>query len=109
MAAEIGAVSVQGMHEVNRPKHVMATVINIERPATRKSGRDIARVEDVEGEAALSFTIRGPALISANHNLEPVSMRGTSAAMVLVERMIANASANRFTIIPIFPCVLSQF
>jgi hypothetical protein len=29
--------------------------------------------------------------------------------MVLVERMIANASANRFTIIPIFPCVLSQF
>jgi hypothetical protein len=41
----------------------MATVINLERPATRKTGRDIARVDDVEGEAALGFTIRGPALM----------------------------------------------
>ena len=64
-AAEIGAVSVRHLHEVNRREHAMANAINIEKLATGRTGGYVARVDAVEGEAELVFTIRGPALISA--------------------------------------------
>jgi predicted GNAT family acetyltransferase len=108
-ATEIGAVSVRRMHEVNQPKRAMANAINIEKLKTTITGRYIAGIDGVEGEAELVFATRGAALIGVDHAFTPASMPRTSAAMALVERMIADASANRFTIIPIFPCVLFQF
>lgn len=87
----------------------MANAISIEKLTTEKTGRYVARVDGVEDEAELTFTIRGLALISADHTFAPASMRGTGAAMALVERMIADARANRSKVIPICPYVLSQY
>ena len=85
----------------------MANAINIDKLTTGKTGRYFARIDGVEGEAELVFTIRRPALISADHTFAPTSMRGTGAAMALVEHMVADARANRFKIIPICPYVLT--
>ena len=67
------------------------------------SGRYIGRIEGVDGKAELIFTVRGPGLISADHTEAPASMRGTGAAMALVEHMIEDARANGFKIIPFCP------
>ncbi len=69
----------------------MANAINIEKLTTGKTGRYVARVDGVEGE--LVFTIRGPALISADHTFVPASMRGSGAASchdAMQERMSAS-------------------
>ena len=74
-----------------------------------RAGRYVARIDGVEGEAELVFTVRGPTLISADHTEAPTSMRETGAAMALVEHMIADARANGFKIIPICPYVAAQY
>ena len=87
----------------------MPIAINIEKLTTGRTGRYVARVEGVEGEAVLSFTTLGAALISADHTFAPASLRGTGAAMALVERMVAEARADGFKITPICPYVLAQY
>ena len=82
---------------------------SIEKRVTGTSGRYVARIEDVDGEAELLFTIRSPSLISADHTEAPASMRGTGAAMALVEHMIGDARAGGFKIIPICPYVLARY
>ncbi len=86
----------------------MSNPIHIERDESGRRGRYAARVDGYEGEAELVFTRRGPSLISADHTGAPDSLRGTGAAMALVERMIADARAEGFKIIPICPYVLAQ-
>jgi hypothetical protein len=68
----------------------------------------VARIEGVEGEAVLVFTFRGPKRMSADHTEAPESMRGTGAAMALVEHMIADARASGFKVVPLCPYVLAQ-
>ena len=63
----------------------------------------------LDGEAELIFTVRSPTLISADHTEVPASMRGTGAAMALVEHMIGDACASGFKIVPIFPYVLALY
>jgi uncharacterized protein len=87
----------------------MTSATSIEKRIAGRSGRYIARIDGVDGEAELHFTVRGPTLISADHTEAPASMRGTGAAMALVEHMIGDARANGFKIIPICPYVLAQY
>jgi uncharacterized protein len=87
----------------------MSNAINVEKRVTGTSGRYVARIDGVDGEAELHFTVRGPSLISADHTEAPASMRGTGAAMALVEHMISDARASGFKIIPICPYVLAQY
>ena len=87
----------------------MTSAIGIEKRVAGTSGRYVGRIDGVDGEAELIFTVRGPGLISADHTQAPASMRGTGAAMALVERMIEDASANGFKIIPVCPYVLAQY
>ena len=87
----------------------MTGAISIEKQVAGTSGRYVARIDGVDGEAELRFTIRGPSLISADHTEAPASMRGTGAAMALVEHMIGDARAEGFKIIPICPYVLGQY
>jgi len=101
-AATVGPTFDQG-------EQAMANAISIEKQTTRTTGRYVARVDGVEGEAELVFTVRGPALISADHTESPPSMRGTGAAMALVEHMIADARADHFGIVPLCPYVLAQY
>jgi uncharacterized protein len=83
--------------------------ISIEKRVARTSGRYVGRIDGVDGEAELHFTVRGPTLISADHTEAPTSMRGTGTAMALVERMIEDARANGFKITPLCPYVLAQY
>jgi uncharacterized protein len=87
----------------------MTRATSIEKRVAGRSGRYIARIDGLDGEAELRFTVRGPALISADHTEAPASMGGTRAAMALVEHMIGDARANGFKIVPICPYVLAQY
>jgi uncharacterized protein len=83
--------------------------ISIETRVAGTSGRYVGRIDGVDGEAELIFTVRGPSLISADHTEAPANMRGTGVAMALVEHMIGDARASGFKIVPICPYVLAQF
>jgi predicted GNAT family acetyltransferase len=83
--------------------------ISIEKRVAGTSGRYVGRIDGVGGEAELIFTVRGPSLISADHTEAPASMRGTGAAMALVEHMIGDARAKGFKITPLCPYVLAQY
>ena len=83
--------------------------ISIEKRVAGTSRRYVGRIDSVDGEAELHFTVRGPTLISADHSEAPTTMRGTGAAMALVEHMIGDARANGFKITPFCPYVLAQY
>jgi hypothetical protein len=87
----------------------MSNAVNVEKRVAGTSGRYVGRIDGVDGEAELIFTVRGPELISADHTEAPASMRGTGAAMALVEHMIEDARADGFKIIPFCPYVLAQY
>ena len=72
-------------------------------------GRYVAKITDIAAEAELTFTQRGPDLISADHTGAPDSLKGTGAAKALVEFMIADARKNGFKIMPICPYVRAQY
>ncbi len=86
----------------------MSNAIPIDKQQTAAGGRYVARIDGVDGEAVLAFTVRGPKRISADHTEAPESMRGTGAALALVERMIADARASGFKVVPLCPYVLAQ-
>jgi predicted GNAT family acetyltransferase len=87
----------------------MALQPNIEKHVREQGGRYVARIEGVAGEAELVFTTRGPGIVSADHTFAPDSMRGTGIAAALVERLIADARAEGFKIIPLCPYVRVQY
>lgn len=87
----------------------MTKTIDIEKRTHGAKGDYVARVQGVEGSARLDFTLRGPNLVSADHTEAPESMRGTGVAMALVERLIADARADGFKIIPLCPYVQLQY
>jgi predicted GNAT family acetyltransferase len=74
-----------------------------------RHGRYVARIAGIDGEAELTFTHRGPGLISADHTGAPDGMRGTGAAGALVDRLIADARTEGFRIIPLCPYVRSRY
>ncbi|MFO1254728.1 MAG: GNAT family N-acetyltransferase [Sphingomonadaceae bacterium] len=72
-------------------------------------GRYVARVAGIDAEAELTFTHRGPGLISADHTGAPDSLRGTGAAAALVDHLIAEARRVPFRIIPYCPYVRARY
>jgi hypothetical protein len=81
----------------------------IEKQASDAEGRYAGLIDGIEGEAELTFTIRGPSVISADHTGVPDSMRGTGMGLALVEAMIADARSSGFKVIPLCPYVAAQF
>jgi len=75
--------------------------------ATR--GRYVARIEGFPGEAELTFSRADPSVVIAEHTGTPAAMRGQGVATVLVERLIADARAEGFRIVPQCSFVESQF
>ena len=74
-----------------------------------RHGRYVARVAGMEGEAELTFTHRGPGLVSADHTGAPESLRGTGAAAALVDYLINDAREAGFRIIPLCPYVRARY
>jgi uncharacterized protein len=85
-----------------------AIAISLENTDERH-GRYIARIDGLDGEAELVFTWRGDQLVSADHSFSPESLRGSGAALALVERLVADARARGFRIIPLCPYVRAKY
>ena len=83
--------------------------IAVTKEANAHGGRYVAKIAGIADEAELTFTQRGPALVSADHTGAPDSMKGTGAARALVDLMIADARKNGFKIIPICLYVRAQY
>ena len=75
----------------------------------RQAHRYVATVEGAAGEAELTFTMVAPDLMTANHAYAPQRLRGTGAALALVERMVANARADGFKVRPLCSYVRAKF
>src|SRR3546814_12859516 len=73
-----------------------------------RHGRYVARIAGIGDEAELTFTHRGPGLVSADHTGAPASMRGTGAAAALVDFLIADARHSGFRILPLCPYVRAR-
>ena len=83
--------------------------ISISKEDNDRHGRYVARVAGIDAEAELTFTHRGPGRISADHTGAPEALRGTGAAAALVDRLIADARAEGFRIIPLCPYVRARY
>jgi predicted GNAT family acetyltransferase len=59
-------------------------------------------------EAELTWVERAPGIRDANHTGVPDAMRGTGAGLKLVERMVADARAVGFRILPSCPFVAAM-
>jgi hypothetical protein len=86
----------------------MAITVERER-IDKRHGRYVARVEGVDGEAELTFTWHDDKLLSADHTFAPESLRGTGAAMALLERLVADGRTEGFKIIPLCPYVRAKY
>ncbi|MFM5954057.1 MAG: GNAT family N-acetyltransferase [Novosphingobium sp.] len=74
-----------------------------------RHGRYVGRVAGIDAEAEITFTHRGPNLISADHTGAPDELRGTGVAAALVDYLVADARARGFRIIPICPYVRARY
>lgn len=74
-----------------------------------RHGRYVARISGIDAEAELTFTHRGPKLVSADHTGAPDALRGTGAAAALVDYLVADARARQFKVIPLCPYVRAQY
>lgn len=72
-------------------------------------GRYVARIDGIDGEAELTYSRVNEHLIIADHTFAPDTMRGTGVARALVERLVADARAQGFRIIPLCPFVKAQY
>lgn len=86
----------------------MAEVVITREGGAGRHGRYVARVAGIEAEAELTFTRRGPGMVSADHTGAPETLRGTGAALALVLRMVADAREGGWRIIPLCPYVKAQ-
>ena len=85
------------------------SAIHITKEIGEGAGQYLARVDGIDGQARITFTILGADLISADHTIAPESLRGTGAAAALVAFMVADARENRFRIVPVCPYVQAQY
>ncbi|SHH85128.1 GNAT family N-acetyltransferase [Marivita hallyeonensis] len=69
-------------------------------------GRYVIRKDGEEAE--LTFSIASPTLVIADHTGVPDAFRGTGAGLALVERLVADARAEGFKIVPLCPFVNAQ-
>lgn len=83
--------------------------ITITRQDGPRHGRYVARVDGIDAEAELTYSHRGPGLVSADHTGAPDSLRGTGAAAALVDYLIADARGSGFRILPLCPYVRARY
>lgn len=69
-------------------------------------GRYVIRRDGAEAE--LTYSIASPTLVIADHTGVPDAFRGTGAGRALVERLVADARAEGFRIVPLCPFVNAQ-
>lgn len=70
------------------------------------SGRYLLRLNGAKAE--LTWSVVTPRQIIADHTEVPDAMRGTGAGRSLVERLVADARAEGFTVIALCPFVRAE-
>jgi predicted GNAT family acetyltransferase len=82
----------------------------IAREVSGHRGRYVTRAAKELGgdEAELTYSITTPDLVIADHTFVPDSFRGTGAGLALVTRLVADARAEGFRIMPLCPFVNAQ-
>lgn len=75
----------------------------------QRRGRYVARIDGIDAEGEITFTHRGPGVISADHTGVPDAMGGKGVAKALLDFMLEDARANGFRIVPICPYVFAQY
>lgn len=83
--------------------------VTVTRELQGMRGRYVAKVEGFPGEAELAFSRADPSVVIADHTDTPVALRGQGVATALVERLVADARAEGFRILPLCPFVETQF
>ncbi|SLN50581.1 GNAT family N-acetyltransferase [Roseisalinus antarcticus] len=61
-----------------------------------------------EGEAELTLSILSESLVIADHTAVPKALEGKGYARALLERLLADARAEGFRIVPLCPYVNAQ-
>jgi predicted GNAT family acetyltransferase len=79
---------------------------DIAREVDGTKGRYVIRQDGAEAE--LTYSIASPTLVIADHTGVPDSFRGTGAGAALVARIVADARAEGFRIMPLCPFVNAQ-
>lgn len=76
------------------------------REVVGSKGRYVIRAGGEEAE--LTYSILSPTTVIADHTSVPDAMRGTGAAKELVQRLVDDARAEGFGIVPLCPFVNAE-
>ncbi len=74
-----------------------------------RHGRYVVRVPGFEAEGELTFTTRGPKVISADHTGVPEALGGRGIGRALIDAMLADAQQSGFKIIPLCSYIRAQY
>lgn len=85
------------------------TDITITKEDGPRHGRYVARIGGISAKGEITFTHRGPGIISADHTGVPDEMGGMGVAKALVNAMVDDARQGGFRIIPVCPFVRAQY
>jgi hypothetical protein len=80
--------------------------VEITREVSGSKGRYVIRQGGEEAE--LTYSITSPVLVIADHTAVPDSFRGAGAGLALVTRLVEDARAEGFRIMPLCPFVNAQ-
>lgn len=72
-------------------------------------GRYVAHVAGADGVGEMTFSRASDKLIVVDHTGVPDSLRGKGVGQALAARVIADARAKGFKIVPLCPFLRSQF
>ncbi|MEM1175076.1 MAG: GNAT family N-acetyltransferase [Pseudomonadota bacterium] len=87
----------------------MNSAITITRSEEGSKGRYAATVEGRDGGGELTYSRMSAETLIADHTGVDDSLRGAGVGVALVERLIADARSEGFTIVPLCPFVAAQF
>lgn len=79
------------------------TEFDIEREDSGSKGRYFVRIDGNDEEAELTFSRASETLVIVDHTGVPDSLRGKGLGKALAERVVADARAEGFKIVPLCP------
>tara|TARA_B100000678_G_scaffold205637_1_gene173270 strand:- start:588 stop:881 length:294 start_codon:yes stop_codon:yes gene_type:complete len=82
--------------------------ITINRVANDTKGLYVAQVEGFDEVGELTFSRASPTLVIVDHTGVPDSLRGHGVGKALAERVVADARAEGFRIVPLCPFFKAQ-
>lgn len=84
-------------------------ITHIAHKASAESGCYVATLANSAQPARLTYIVASPAVIVADHTETPMTLRGQGIALTLVERMVGDARAGGYRVVPVCTYIRSQF